>query len=432
MKPFLKYAEQLDALLDEIEWGQRPYHRAEAVKKVLMHQPAEILHGAGNESSIWRAGAYFTSPHLADLALNPLTQRGRLLRNPVFDPTCGAGDLLLRWADELPVSRNLLSTLATWESLLRGNDLFHEFLTVAKRRLVLKAISRGARLQGGRPPKVDKLFPGIKRGDARDAHDQDTVLTLVMNPPFGKVSAPRECNWTSGKVSLAALLLESCIKQAQPKTQVVAILPDVLRTGTRYERWRKLISENLKIVRVQPYGRFDKYADIDVFIIEGTVGHGKQIKWWQASSKAQYGVIGDFFEVSVGAVVPHRDPNRGAWHPFATAKSVTPWSTIPELKLHRRFEGAVVAPPFVTVRRTSSPRDNARAVGSIVTGQDKVAVENHLLVLKPKSGRIDECESLLTNLRDARTKKWLDHRIRCRHLTVGVLRELPMWAKKHE
>ena len=67
-----------------------------------------------------------------------------------------------------------------------------------------------------------------------------------------------------------------------------------------------------------------------------------------------------------------------------------------------------------------------RAVGSIILGSNPVAVENHLIVVKPKRGGIKECEFLLNNLRNAQTKTWLDERIRCRHLTVGVLRELPV------
>ena len=92
-------AEQLDALLDEIEWGQRLPDDANTVQEALSDQPAEVLHETSNGTSIWKAGAYFTSPQLADLAIDPVTQHQKLLRSPVFDPTCGAGDLLLRWAD---------------------------------------------------------------------------------------------------------------------------------------------------------------------------------------------------------------------------------------------------------------------------------------------------------------------------------------------
>ena len=142
---------------------------------------------------------------------------------------------------------------------------------------------------------------------------------------------------------------------------------------------------------------------------------------------AENGTVGELFVVSVGAVVPHRDPNKGRWSPFATSRTVPAWNIVREIGQHRRFEGTKVQPPFVTVRRTSSPRDPERAIGSVVLGKVPVAVENHLIVLKPKRGGQESCEFALQNLKDARTKAWLDERIRCRHLTVGALRELPIW-----
>src|SRR5207249_2220674 len=168
MKTFLKYTEKLDGLLDEIEWGQRAHDYRERIQACLTGQAAEVLHQTGNGNSIWKAGAYFTSPVLADLAIEPITQTASVLRRPVCDPTCGAGDLLLRWADDLPVTRDLKTTLARWELLLRGGDLYPEFVRVAKRRLVLKAIARGARLRVGRTPNVDRLFKGLQQADARN------------------------------------------------------------------------------------------------------------------------------------------------------------------------------------------------------------------------------------------------------------------------
>jgi len=195
MKSFLKYADKLDALLDEIEWGQRASDCRERIQACLSGQAAEVLHQTGNGNSIWKAGAYFTSPLLADLAIEPITQTASVLRRPVCDPTCGAGDLLLRWANDLPVGRDLQTTLARWESLLRGCDVFPEFVKVAKRRLVLKAIARGARLRVGRAPNVDKLFKGLREGDARNSAPDETRLTLVMNPPFSSVNAADDCAW---------------------------------------------------------------------------------------------------------------------------------------------------------------------------------------------------------------------------------------------
>jgi len=432
MKFFLKYADRLDALLDAVEWGQRLHHFDQEMAASLDGGAAEVLHRLGNSASIRKSGAFFTGQQLAELALAPLAHRRTLLKRPFYDPTCGAGDLLLRWAEALPVSTDLKETLELWEPLLRGCDIFPEFLGVAKRRLVLKAISRGARLSRGRPLKVDKLFQGLREGNAHKERQHNQLFTLAMNPPFGVVPAADDCEWGSGKVSLAAVLFELCLKRAVANTRVVAILPDVLRTGSRYERWRDTISGILRVERVQPYGRFDEHADIDVFILEGVAGKSqtRPIQWWTAEAAAANGKVGDWFDVSVGAVVPHRDPEKGPWAPFATSKSIPAWRTLKAIDAHRRFEGTKVQPPFVTVRRTSGPRDSERAVGSIVSAGEAVAVENHLLVLKPRENGLKRCEAVLRSLKEPRTKAWLDERIRCRHLTVGVLRELPVWEEQ--
>jgi hypothetical protein len=55
-------------------------------------------------------------------------------------------------------------------------------------------------------------------------------------------------------------------------------------------------------------------------------------------------------------------------------------------------------------------------------------VENHLIVLRPKDGTIGACREVLGILKDERTTRWLNERIRCRHLTVAALDELPWWC----
>jgi hypothetical protein len=55
-----------------------------------------------------------------------------------------------------------------------------------------------------------------------------------------------------------------------------------------------------------------------------------------------------------------------------------------------------------------------------------VLVENHLLICQPIDERAPSCEELLDVLADPATSAWLDARIRCRHLTVRALRDVPM------
>lgn len=66
-----------------------------------------------------------------------------------------------------------------------------------------------------------------------------------------------------------------------------------------------------------------------------------------------------------------------------------------------------------------------RASAVLIRSDEPVAVENHLIVLTPRDGTIKTCKTLLEILACETTTEWLDKRIRCRHLTVGVLKELP-------
>lgn len=68
-----------------------------------------------------------------------------VLRHPVYDPTCGAGDLLLRWANDLPVFPDLKRTIDAWEPLLIGCEIFPEFLRVAKGLGRLAALRLGSK-----------------------------------------------------------------------------------------------------------------------------------------------------------------------------------------------------------------------------------------------------------------------------------------------
>jgi len=55
-----------------------------------------------------------------------------------------------------------------------------------------------------------------------------------------------------------------------------------------------------------------------------------------------------------------------------------------------------------------------------------VYVDNHLIVLQPKKGGIANCRKLLKLLKTQSTDEWIDSQIRCRHLTVKVVSNIPL------
>jgi len=210
----------------------------------------------------------------------------------------------------------------------------------------------------------------------------------------------------------------------------VAILPDVLRSGARYEKWRKEIERLAVVDDVETLAQFDEHADVHVFIlvlrkranpILSVVGD-----WVSVDSET--GCVGDLFHVSVGSVVDYRHPHRGGWRPFLIAKDLPTWQTVRDKTRSRRFSGTTIKAPFVVIRRTSRPEHAHRAVGTIIGGADKWAVENHLLIAKPNDGKYATCKSLLKILKSEATSEWLNRAIRCRHLTVSSVRGIP-WQK---
>ncbi|MDI7120349.1 SAM-dependent DNA methyltransferase, partial [Escherichia coli] len=61
---------------------------------------------------------------------------------------------------------------------------------------------------------------------------------------------------------------------------ISAILPDVLRSGSRYHHFRDFISSEMKAT-CEIYGRFNSQTDVDVFILSGikTENNLEKIEW---------------------------------------------------------------------------------------------------------------------------------------------------------
>jgi hypothetical protein len=432
MEAFEPYVRSLESLAIRVGNLASPNAEDEEhIAAALDGQPGERLRKLVTLPARRNAGAFFTGPAVADWALGPYLPT-LSDRSTVYDPACGVADLLMACARRLPLQHDLTATIASWGEQLRGLDLHPEFIRAAKARLVLLAIARGVPT-GGRPfPALDQIFPYLRAANALEGMNAASASHIVLNPPYCKVPAPADYAWGAGNVSQAALFVDRCLTGAGAGTRIAAILPDVLRTGSLYARWRAAVEARARIESVEVVGAFDAWADVDVFVlrmIAGAPEPTRLIAWWKAADRAPDVCVGDLFNVHVGPVVPHRHKHLGPWHPYVYARLLSPWETFDvDGGKRRRFRGQTFSPPFVAVRRTSAPGDKSRALATIVVGQRPVAVENHLLVLAPRDGSLESCDQLLAVLRDDRTNRWLNERIRCRHLTVGVLRDLPWWA----
>jgi len=374
-----------------------------------------------------RFGAFFTG---SDLAARLISRCTKLDENSIIhDPSVGMGDLLLATARKLPPGRTLNETLKRWGRQLTGTDIHPEFVEGAITRLVILAQQRhGIKSRG--VTSIAGLFPGIRVADGLAQHQAFARAThLALNPPFGLTKAPAKCKWAGGRITAAANFVITALEHAKLGAELVAILPDVLRSGSFTEHWRKRVEELAAVKLVEPCGIFDESADVDVFILRlkrrAKNSAAKSVPW--TSAPVQTGTtIGDYFEVHVGRVVPHRDPKKGNWHPYIHARSVPTWEIMREFKQSRRHQGEAYAPPFVAIRRTSRPGDKYRATATVIAGERPVAVENHLIVCEPRDGKFATCQKLITHLKTTAVNEFLDTRIRCRHLTVGAVREVPL------
>lgn len=402
------------------DWNERAYAALNGQASLKLRQVIPL-------KTRRRVGAFFTGSELASQLISRCGKFDK--RSIIHDPSLGMGDLLLATAQKLPLGRTLNETLNQWGRQLTGTDIHCEFVEGAKTRLVILAQQRHG-LKSFAVTSFAGLFPGIRVADGLVQHKLFACAThLTLNPPFGLTDAPDGCSWAGGRITAAANFVITALDRAKPGAELVAILPDVLRSGSFTEHWRKRVEELAAVKLVEPYGIFDESADVDVFILRvirrAKNSTNKSVPW--TAAPIQTGTtIADYFDVHVGRVVPHRDPKMGNWHPYIHARSVPLWKIMREFKHSRRHQGKVYVPPFVVIRRTSRPGHPYRAAATVITGKKSVAVENHLIVCEPKDNKTQAvCKKLMLQLKTKAVNEFLDERIRCRHLTVGAVIEIP-------
>ena len=430
MKQIVPFIEEIDALLNDVIVASS---RNEAgIKSILDGRPSSELRKLIPKTELRNYGVFFTGAKLAEFAISAEFGDSITDQSIIADPTCGGGDLLLACTKFLPKKKSLSETISLWEDRLIGFDLFPEFVRMARQRLLLKAVVTSEDQKSYKRELNAACFPGIQSGSLFDQRvELSSASHILINPPYISMQAPEGCIWARGKVNSAAVFLETCIASAEEGTRIIAILPDVLRSGTRYEKWRNYIQSKTEINQIRLFGRFDDWTDIDVFVLELIVKQGKnsQTFAWNDPEIDILEKVSDKFNISIGSLVDYRDRHEGPVVNFISPREVLPWSTIEHVNNPRAYKGKTVKPPFVVVRRTSRLGDLYRAVGAIIKTEDKLAVENHLIILQPKQSDIESCEELLLILKDPRTNDWLNRTIRCRHLTTKSLADVPWWNK---
>ncbi|MCJ0830502.1 N-6 DNA methylase [Acinetobacter sp. NIPH1876] len=372
------------------------------------------------------AGSFFTGQILATATVKNLL-RAITFESVVLDPTCGAGNLLIECSRVLGVERNLSNTLQKWGTVLWGYDIHESFVESTKLRLVIEALRRGVQKDCTLEEALSFLV-NIKVKDALTITKKDIfqVTHAIMNPPFSIWPSPNKYYWKSGKINAAGIVFDHFIRILPEGCCFSAILPDVLRSGSRYRLFRDFCSLKT-IATCQVWGRFNKKTDVDVFLLFGNIvteDQNIQIKWQE--SFGNYIPLSEKFEVRTGPLVAYRDPEIGPEYAYFHSRNTPSWETLSMAKERRRFKGTVISPPFIIVKRTSSPGDKYRASASLIDLNEMVAVENHMIVIKPKNNSLAECNKLMKILKSEKTNNFLNSRIRLRHLTVQVIKDIPI------
>ncbi|HCF6874125.1 TPA: N-6 DNA methylase [Pseudomonas aeruginosa] len=373
-------------------------------------------------------GVFFTPTELSKLSVEKFGYS--IEDGAILDPACGTGNLLLALAESFDASLSLEATLTEWNSKLYGIDINHNFVEVARKKLIKLALDKGAIPSGEKSPtEILALLSNIRVGDFLKEHKEfkGVVGSVIMNPPFCHIDASDDIEWTSGRFNAAALFVFHAVAILSDGGRFLGILPDVLRSGTRYSQWRTQLF-GVSDCTIETFGNFQRGVQVDVFILQGVKTHapGEVAIGCLVEPSIAAEILMDRFEVSVGPVVPHRDRAEGIEAPFAHAKILPVWKTVDSLPERICHSGRKFLPPFVAVRRTSSPKDRYRAAGTIVNCTEPVAVENHIIVLSPKDRTLRSCQSLLEFLKSDFVNDHINSEIRCRHLTVGVMKGIPI------
>lgn len=371
-------------------------------------------------------GIFFSGSAWAQTLVSQL-EVGRWKR--FLDPSVGTGDLLVEICMQLPLATSPNETLEDWSSRLAAVDLRESFLQIAWARIQAVAIARHREFGWVEEiPVLRNLPASFRTGDALElALDLRAGDCVIMNPPYQLSSAPDSSFVGAGKRSAAAFHLEHVIKEADIGVGIVALVPEVLRSGTSYQRFRKELSRRMDISAFKSFGSFGPSADVDVSILHGVTRKKSDASEKTVPQKEPCLTIGMKCSVRVGPVVPHRTVKNGEYYGYLTAKNSPAWAEILEASDFENYNSRLEQGPFVVVKRTSSPSDKKRARASLILSKKELLVENHLIIIRPDSGKVSDCRALLTRLKDPRTDRWLNENIRCRHLTVSALKNIPWW-----
>ena len=420
---FGEYANEIQDILNSIAHSS-PTIRTSRITNILNGKTTRALKRLVALEYRKNNGIFFTGSQLSKKMagiVKPILNDGA----KVIDPACGAGNLLLFCLYHLPKKATLIETLEYWSDILYGYDLYEEFVLTARLRFLLYTVYLfpNEKISFN---QLDDFFQNIKVKDSLKVKKLNEIHgCVVVNPPFGYAKSTKKCEWANGKIQIAGLFMEKIINDAPEGQHIVSILPDVLRSGTRYKKWREFVGNNSKLIEIEHCGRFDSDTDVDVFILH-LIKSQTPVGIFFNNHKKQSNILSNYFDICVGPVVPHRDPETGTNCKYLYMKNSPAGKVVKQIKEKKMYSGRVFKSPLLTMHRTSSPSDKKRCKVTVINTKGCIAIENHLIVLKPKDNSLETCIKFQELLSSNKTAQWLNKQIRCRHLTVASVKYIPV------
>ncbi|MGD8782335.1 MAG: hypothetical protein PVH88_25660 [Ignavibacteria bacterium] len=115
MNKYKFFVEELDEFIEKIHWGsQLNVDSQQKLYEYINGRASKELEKLVDSKTLANSCIFFTHPHLANYAISSNLLDKNVNNLKVFDPTCGAGDLLLKWCDFLPVNKDLATTVKEW------------------------------------------------------------------------------------------------------------------------------------------------------------------------------------------------------------------------------------------------------------------------------------------------------------------------------
>ena len=401
-------------------------HRQDKISpEILFCLPYQLLRESYSDKKLRADGVFFSNPAVANklvLELGVLSPS-----DIVIDPCCGAGDLLLAYVNNLPKHDEPEDFLDAWAEIIYGNDINEDLVDVTNLRLIMAAY-----FMCRKKYSIDDCirtwekfrFPHLSAGDTLNT-DINSAKVVLLNPPYQQRQIKKKYSWSSGNISMAAVFLYELFKR-NSRAKFAAILPDVIRSGSRYQKLRGELSA-FRWDSATIYGRFDKQTDVDVFLISNQSSQ-------EDNKKCEHPVatISKYFDVHVGSIVPHRDEVTGRECLYLTAKNTPSGSELRVFLKKYQSKREPFLGPFLVIKRTSSPSDKRRCAATVINSTEQFYVENHLIVLLPRDKSVETCRKALRFFNSDDCDQIINMRIRCRHLTVSSIKELPYKETENE